>query len=51
MKKPWYISKACWGGVLIFIGAGLEAIGIAFGKEIAGLGLALSVVGIRTAKD
>ena len=51
MKKPWYQSKACWGGVLVAIGAALEALGIAYGKELAAIGLSLGFVGLRTAKD
>ena len=51
MKKEWYKSTAMWGGVLVFIGGGLHAIGLdSFGTPIMALGGTLGFTGIRKAQ-
>lgn len=51
MDKKWYESKAIWGGVLVFIGGGLSALGLeSFGTPIMALGVGLGFVGIRIAQ-
>lgn len=48
--KQFWKSKAFWGGVLAFIGYGLQGIGIEpIGSAIIGLGIALGFVGVRDA--
>lgn len=49
-KKKFYESKAFWGAVLLFIGGGLNAIGLAeISAILMTLGGALGIYGIRTA--
>lgn len=55
MKKGFFGSKAMWGAILVFIGGGLEAIGvtgaIVWVQNIAMLlGLPLAIIGIRDAQ-
>ena len=50
MDKKWYESTTMWGGVLVFIGGGLSAIGLDnFGNPIMALGATLGFTGIRRA--
>jgi hypothetical protein len=49
MEKKWYESKSIWGGVLVFIGAGLTGIGLEqYGAPVSSFGIALGFVGLRT---
>ena len=34
-KRPWYKTKTFWACVLLFIGGGLEAVGVSNALEIA----------------
>jgi len=54
MNKKWYTSMTFWGAFLLFIGGGLEALGVtgalAFISVIAGLlGIPLVAFGLRRA--
>ena len=50
MKKDWWKSKSIWGGLLVFLGGGLSAIGLdSFGQPVMALGGALGFVGVRLA--
>jgi len=50
MKKTWFKSKAIWGGVAVFLGGGLTAIGHAeLGAGLVTFGLGLGFIGIRKA--
>ncbi len=47
MDKQWYQSKTIWGGVLVFLGGGLVALGIEGGQFLITAGLGLGFVGVR----
>ena len=54
MEKPWYKSLSVWGPILIFVGGGMEALGVAGSLEYIKqlcmvLGLPTLGVGIRKA--
>jgi len=49
MKKDWYLSKGVWGGILVFIGGGLNALGLPYGTELITFGASLGFIGIRAA--
>lgn len=54
MDKSWYKSLTVWGTVLLFIGAGLEGIGVVGALDIISklaiiLGIPMTGIGIRRA--
>ncbi len=50
MDKKWYLSKAMWGGVILFIAGGLKAIGQdAMAELLFTAGTGLGIIGIRKA--
>ena len=51
MNKQWYRSKAIWGGLLVFLGGGLVALGMnEWGTLLITTGTGLGFVGLRLAK-
>ena len=54
MEKPWYKSMAVWGAVMLFVGAGLEALGFVGAADVVAkilvvFGIPVVTVGIRRA--
>lgn len=52
--KKWYKSTAVWGSVLLFVGGGLEALGVTGALEVVRqiavvFGIPLTAFGIRRA--
>jgi hypothetical protein len=48
--KEFWKSKTLWGGLLVFLGGGLQAIGLtSYGEPLIALGVALGFVGLRFA--
>ena len=51
LDKEWYKSIGIWGGVIVFVGGGLSAIGLEqIGAPLIALGLSVGFVGIRRAQ-
>jgi len=48
-EKKWYQSKTVWGIVLLLVGLAMTILNVSSGAAVTLIGLALSLLGLRTA--